>query len=94
MRKITAEEGKDHKILIEKKALKLFPAINQKFLLIYGMTHMDTKVEAVDCQCGKKKKAHQHFFVKLSPGLDIRLNEKIKITKVTDENYQLTKEPI
>ncbi|MHA1146081.1 MAG: hypothetical protein ACTSRW_15190 [Candidatus Helarchaeota archaeon] len=90
-RKITLEEAKDNKILIEKKAVKLFPSSGEKFRLIFGRTHVETEVEAIDCQCGKKKKPHQHYYLKIPAELPIRVNEKVTITKITDENYQLTK---
>ncbi|MHC1591194.1 MAG: hypothetical protein ACXQS8_03845 [Candidatus Helarchaeales archaeon] len=93
-RKISTEEAKQNRILITKKALKLFPPVNQKFRLIYGMTHVEAQLVAENQMDEKKKKSQQVHYLKIPDEIPIMVNEKITITKITEENYEIKKKPI
>ncbi|MBK9610475.1 hypothetical protein [Candidatus Amarobacter glycogenicus] len=63
-RKISSEEAAEGYVLVEKAALKFFPAIGHRFGLIESGETASAKVEARDCECRGPEKPHQHYFIR------------------------------
>ena len=88
--KLTMDEIKENKINVNKKEIgKFFPEIGKKFKIIYGMTEISGQIKSEEIK--EKKKSKITNYIELSQNLNFLINEKIKITKLTPENFEIQK---
>jgi hypothetical protein len=62
-RELSADEVKQHRIMVTKDALGFFPKPFRKFMLRVGSTEQETAVEAVECHCMGPAQPHEHYWL-------------------------------
>lgn len=88
--KLTIDEIKENKININNREIgKFFPEIGKNFKIIYGMTEISGEIKSEEIR--KKKKSEINHYIELSQDLNFLAKEKIKITKLTPENFEIQK---
>jgi hypothetical protein len=68
-RRISAEEAREGRVLIEKSRLRLFPPVGTLFSLAVEGRSRRVRVESYQCTCRGPLKPHEHWFVRW-PGLE------------------------
>jgi len=86
-RDLSADEVKQHRLMVTKDALGFFPKPFKTFTLRVGSAEQETAVEAIECHCMGLAQPHEHYWlpVKAEPSehpwergkrVTIRKNEK------------------
>jgi|WetSurMetagenome_2_1015567.scaffolds.fasta_scaffold224891_3 hypothetical protein len=66
-RDLSADEVKQHRIMVTKEALGFFPKPFKKFKLQSGSGEQETAVEAVECHCLGSAQPHEHYWLPVKP---------------------------
>lgn len=66
-RELSADEVKQHRIMVTKDALGLFPKPFKKFTLRVGDAEQETAVEAIECHCMGPAQPHEHYWLPVKP---------------------------
>jgi len=87
--KLSVEEVKNNRFYIDKKDIgKFFPENNKLIKLIYGMTEISGTIKSIESSEKKKK---MNYFIKISQNLNFMINNKIRITKLSEDTYEIQK---
>jgi hypothetical protein len=62
-RDLSADEVKQHRLMVTKEALGFFPKPFKKFMLHVGAEEQETAVEAVECHCMGPAQPHEHYWL-------------------------------
>jgi hypothetical protein len=62
-RELSADEVKQHRLMVAKEALAFFPKPFKKFTLHVGTAEQETAVEAVECHCMGPAQPHEHYWL-------------------------------
>ena len=62
-RDLSADEVKQHRLMVTKDALGFFPKPFKKFALRVGSSEQETAVEAIECHCMGQAQPHEHYWL-------------------------------
>jgi hypothetical protein len=67
-RDLSADEVKQHRLMVTKDALGFFPKPFKKFKMRVGSEEQETAVEAIECHCLGSAQPHEHHWLAVKPG--------------------------
>jgi hypothetical protein len=66
-RDLSADEVKQHRLMVTKDALGFFPKPFKRFKLHMGEAEQETAVEAIECHCMGIAQPHEHYWLPVKP---------------------------
>ena len=79
-RRISSEEEREGYVLVEKRALSMFPAPGEEFTL----GGRPARIRTFDCTCRGNERPHEHYAIDRE---GVRRGQEIVITRLDDGEY-------